>query len=182
MRVPRSKLAATALAAAGLVGLAAAPAIAGPGDTTTTFTLSGNGLSVSVPGSANLSTSGATAIGGSSSLAGSLGTVTVNDNRGALAATWTASVASTDFTTGSGSANEKVTKANVAYTPGVVSNTGVGVGVGTPAANLSSSASVVTAAGVTGAQQSSWNPTVTVTISSDKVAGTYSGTLTPSVA
>jgi len=171
-------LAATTLAAA--FGMTAAPALAATGDTTTTFTLTGNGLSVSVPGSADLSTSGSTLIG-ATSLSGSLGSVQVSDNQGTLAHTWTASVSTTDFTTGGGGANKTIGKANAAYTPGVVTTTGVGVAVGTPATDLSTSASVVTSTAVIGSMTATWNPTVSVTIPADVIAGTYSGTITHSV-
>jgi hypothetical protein len=171
-------IAATGLAA--VIGMTAAPALAAPGDTTTTFTLAGNGLSISVPGSADLSTSGSTLIG-AGSLSGSLGTVTVTDNQGTLAHTWTASVAATDFTTGGGGANKTVANENASYAPGVVSSSGVGVAAGTPALDLGTSASVVTATAVIGAMSASWDPTVSVTIPTDVIAGTYSGTITHSV-
>jgi hypothetical protein len=76
------------------LGALALPAAADT--TTTTFTLSGGALSISVPASKNLGS----AATGASSLSSQLGTVTVTDDRGALAGCWTATVASTDFTTG----------------------------------------------------------------------------------
>jgi hypothetical protein len=167
------------LAAAAVLGATAIPAFA-VGDTTTTFTLAGNGLSISVPGSANLSTSGSTLIG-ATSLSGSLGAVTVTDNQGTLAHTWTATVSSTDFTTGGGGSNKTITKDNASYTPGTVSTSGVGVAVGTPASSLATSSSVVTATAVIGSMTATWNPTVSVTIPTSVIAGTYSGTITHSV-
>jgi hypothetical protein len=173
---------ATGIAAATLTGLTVAPALAAPGDTSTTFTLAGNGISVTTPASANLSSSGNTLIGGASTLSGSLGSISVADNRGGLLGSWTASVTSTAFTTGASGASETISAADVAYNPGVPSTTGVGLAVGTPRSGLASSVSVVTATNVTGAQSASWDPTVTVTVAASKVAGTYSGTITHSIA
>jgi hypothetical protein len=42
----------------------------------------------------------------------------VTDNRGALLGTWTASVSSTDFTTGGATANETIAKGQVTYWSG----------------------------------------------------------------
>ena len=173
----RTKVIAAAAAGAALVALAAGPALATT-DTTTTFTLTANGIGVTVPGTANLSS--ATAIG-SKSLSGSLGSISVTDNRGGLAVAWTATVSSTNFVTGGGTTNETIAKANVGYNPGTVTGTGIGVAVGTPAVSLATAAPVVAAPGVTGAESASWNPTVSVTIPSNAVAGTYTGTLTHSV-
>ena len=177
-RTKRVAVAAVGIATAATIALTTAPALAG--DTTTTFTLAGNGLSISVPASVNLSTAGSTVIG-ASSLSGSLGTVTVTDNQGTLAHAWTATVSSTDFTTGVGGANKTVTKDNASYTPGTITSSGVGAAVGTPALSLATSAPVVTATAVIGAMSASWNPTVSVTIPSSVIAGTYSGTITHSV-
>jgi hypothetical protein len=153
-----------------------AAAWAGPGDTSTTFTLTSGTLAISVPGSANLG-SFAT---GSTVVSGSLGGITVNDTRGALVAQWSASVASTDFTTGTATSNETVTKANVAYTTGVGSSTGTGTFVPVGAASLAVPGVAGTWAGV-GNNSTSWNPTVAMTLLGSQVAGTYSGTITHSV-
>jgi len=118
---------------------------------------------------------------GASSLSGNLGPVTVTDNQGTLAHAWTATVSSTDFTTGVGGANKTVTKDNVSYTPGTITSSGIGAAVGTPALTLATSASVVTATAVIGAMSANWDPTVSVTIPSSVIAGTYSGTVTHSV-
>jgi hypothetical protein len=176
----RTKIVAAGVAGIALAGLAAGPALAS-GDTTTTFTLAGNGLSVSVPATANLSSVSSTLIG-TSSLSGSLGSISVTDNRGGLAVVWTATVSSTDFTTGGGSTHETITKTNVGYNPGTISASGIGTAVGTPAVSLVTSAPVVAATGVTGAESASWSPTVSVNVPSGSVAGTYTGTITHSIA
>ena len=179
MKVQHTKVIVAAAAGAALVALAAGPALAA-GDTTTTFTLAGNGIAVSVPATANLSSAASTLIG-VTSLSGSLGSISVSDSRGGLAVAWTATVSSTDFTTGGGGTNKTITNTNVGYTPGTVTGTGIGVAAGTPAPSLATSAPVVAATGVTGAESASWNPTVTVTVPSNVIAGTYTGTLTHSV-
>lgn len=180
----RTKLLGTAVAAGALIGFAASPALAG--DTTTTFTLSGAGLSVSVPASANLSAS--TAIG-SSGLSASLGSVVVTDARGGLLGTWTASVSSTAFTTDGGGANKSIANSSVKYWSGVATvgagQVAVPVGQQLLSANkvtLAAQRDAVIATGVTGNAVVTFSPTVEVTIPADVVAGTYSGTITHSVA
>ncbi|MDT7545736.1 MAG: hypothetical protein QOE99_1846, partial [Actinomycetota bacterium] len=121
-----------ALALAGSV-FAAAPAFAAcgaagdvcTGSTVATFTLTGGALQISVPaGDATTpdTLGGATGVAGTStSVTGSLGNVSVNDQRAALTAAWTVSAASTNFsniTTGGTTAPETVLNAAVGYNPG----------------------------------------------------------------
>jgi hypothetical protein len=100
-----------------------------------------------------------------------------------LTATWTATVSSTDFTTGTATTEETVTAANVTYTSGVglplLGETGAfvpsaGLGLGTPQ-------TAGTWAGV-GVNHVTWNPTFVFTLATNQVAGTYAGTITHSVA
>src|SRR5919205_1164062 len=100
-----------AVLTAGIVLAATATTAAQAADTTTSFTLGAGALAISAPATANLGT----AATGTANLSASLGAVQVTDARGALLGTWTATVSSTDFTTGGVTANETVTKANVAY-------------------------------------------------------------------
>lgn len=157
----------------------AAPAAHAAG-TSGTFTLTSGTLSISQPASASL---GSAAVG-SLTLSGSLGAVTVTDNRGALTATWTSSVTSTDFTTGGGTTFEKVTAANIAYTAGAAtSSTGVGAFVpGTIAQMSNTTAGTAGTWAGTGNNSVTWNPTLAFTLSASQVAGTYTGTVTHSVA
>ena len=180
MRPRRSPglLLATTLALAALALPAAADT------TTTTFTLSGGALSISVPASKNLGS----AATGASTLSSQLGTVTVTDERGALAGSWTATVASTDFTTGGATTDETVAKSSVTYWSGAATSTS-GTAVRVPgqatsanAQALGSSRTAFSATGVIGNNTTAWNPTLTVNIPSAAVAGTYSGTVTHSVA
>jgi hypothetical protein len=153
-------------------------------DTTTTFSLAAGALSISAPASRDLGT-GST---GGGTVSAQLGTVTVTDNRGALVGTWTASVSSTDFTTGGATANETIAKGQVTYWSGTTTASS-GVAVFAPgqaiAANaqaLSISRTAFSAAAIVGNNSASWNPTVTVNVPAAAVAGNYTGTITHSVA
>src|SRR5579875_1076586 len=115
---------------AGVVGLGAlaapAAAQAATGPTTTTFAVSGGSLDITAPSAAALGSASL----GAGNVSGSLGTVTVSDQRGALLGSWTASVISTAFTTGQGSANETIPASDVGYNPGLPTNvTGTGLPV-----------------------------------------------------
>jgi hypothetical protein len=171
MRRPAALAALTAVASVGLVGVNA-PAQAA--DTTTTFTITAaGGLSISAPASANLGSvsSGATTV------SGSLGTVTVTDQRGLILGNWTATASSTNFAHGSNSSYD-ISKASAVYATGAVSGDGgASVGVG------GSLALPVVAAARVGAGNNtvSWNPTVTVALSPTAVVGTYTATITHSV-
>jgi hypothetical protein len=153
-------------------------------DTTTTFSLAAGSLSISAPASRDLGT-GST---GGGTVSAQLGTVTVTDNRGALVGTWTASVSSTDFTTGGATANETIAKGHVTYWSGTATASS-GLSVFAPgqasAANaqaLSVSRTAFSATAIVGNNSASWNPTVTVNVPAAAVAGDYTGTITHSVA
>src|SRR5687767_7460681 len=77
MKIRRIALAAVAVLLPGLAF--AAPA--GAADTVATFSITAGGLAVTVP-SGTVALTGATAAAGSSSVAGTLGTVSVADTRG----------------------------------------------------------------------------------------------------
>jgi hypothetical protein len=181
----RKQLVALALAGTAAAGLVAAPQ-AHAADTTTTFVLeAAGGLSISVPASTELSAGTATNAG---SITAQLGSVSVSDLRGTLLGSWTASVASSDFTTGTATAEETIGKANVNYWSGA-STASTGVGVFTPgqltgavAESLSASRTAFAATATVGNTSATWNPTVVVTVPSTAVVGTYSGTITHSAA
>lgn len=146
--------------------------------TPSSFLLTSGSLTISQPASASI---GSAAVG-STSLTGKLGTVTVTDGRGLLTASWTATVTATNFTTGGGSTYETVTSANISYSAGVATSI-TGVGTFTPGtlASLASSGTAGIWAGA-GSNSVSWNPSITFTLSASQIAGTYSGTITHSVA
>ncbi len=173
-----------AAAVIAVVGFAAPAPAEASGATTVTFTLTGGALTIAAPASANLG-SGLT---GSSNLSGQLGPVTVTDARGATLGSWTASVVSTDFTTGGGTSNETIPKADIVYASGAATAT-TGVGVFTPGQltialgqALSQSRTAYAATGVVGNNTVTWNPTVQVNVPAAAVTGTYTGTVTHSVA
>lgn len=172
---------ATTTAVVGVLAGLGAPASAAPGDTGATFTLSaGSTLAVSVP-SSTVNLGSATA--GATSLTGSLGAVTVTDTRGLLAAAWTATVSSTNFTTGTATANETVSNALISYSSGSATAAAGQVGAMTPSTGLTLAAPAVAGvwAGV-GNNTVTWTPSLTFTLLASQVAGTYAGTITHSVA
>jgi hypothetical protein len=177
----KTKLVASAAAGLALATLAAGPAMAdSTGDTDTSFTLTGAGLEVSVPSAATIS---ASTFIGITSLSGQLGDVTVTDDRGGLLHSVTATVSATDFTTGTAGDHEVITKDKVTYSSGLASDsTGVGLGVPSGIVTLGSSQTAFSWTGVVGSQSATWDPTITVDVPVDVVAGTYTGTITHSVA
>ena len=153
-------------------------------DTTTTFALAAGALSISAPASSNLGT-GST---GAGTLSSQLGAVTVTDARGALLGTWTATVSSTDFTTGGATADETIAKGQVTYWSGAATATS-GTAVFTPGQATSANAQALSVArtafsatAIVGNNSASWNPTLTVNVPATAVTGTYTGTITHSVA
>ena len=158
--------------AATLVVGAALPASAD--DTSTTFTLTGGGLTLSVGASAALTNeaSGVTA----NVITGTLGVVTVTDARGGTAG-WVASAASTTFT-GSGLSVSD----GVAYTNGTVTETGTNsIAAATAESLTTTAAAVATATAVSGNNTASWNPTLDVSMPAGALAGNYAGTVTTSL-
>jgi hypothetical protein len=174
------KIVVSAMVGASLLGTFGGAASAGT--TTTSFTLNGNaaGLSISVPGTASGIATGST---GATSLSGTLGSVTVTDPRGLLVATWTATVSATSFTTGGASSNETVAKSAITYSSGAGSAALGQVGAMVPSVNsaLGNSAIAASWSGV-GNSTVTWTPTLTFALLASQVAGTYTGTITHSVA
>ena len=164
--------AATGIASLALAGMHA-PAHAA--DTTTTFTIAAaGGLSISAPSTADLGSVSS----GASSVSGSLGTVTVTDQRGLILGNWTATASSSNFAHGSDSAYD-IAKASAVYAAGAVSGSGGGASVG---AGGSLAAPVIAATRLgAGNNSASWDPTVTVALSPTAVVGTYTATITHSV-
>jgi hypothetical protein len=159
---------------AGLVGfaaLAAAPlaASAATAPTTTTFSVAGGDLTITAPGTNS-----------------TLGTYTLGDERDALVGSWTAGVTSTDFTTGTATANETVPAGDVTYTTADVT-----APINSPATTYTSgtagvldnttSLTAMSTVNESGPGGVSWNPTISVSLPAQTVAGTYSGTITHSV-
>jgi hypothetical protein len=167
------------VAAAGIGLLVATAVPASAADTTVTFSITSAGLTITAPGSVSIGSVGA----GATSISGQIGPVTVTDARAALNASWTATVTGTDFTTGGGTPAETIGNINVSYSPGSATST-TGTATFTPGAGgiINVPRTAFTATAITGDNSATWNPTLTVTIPAAAVAGTYSGTVTHSVA
>lgn len=168
-------IAATAAVGSLLLAVGLTPASAA--DTTTTFSLTSGALSVTAPTSAGLGSADLA----STSLAGSLGTVSVDDQRGEALADWSVAVSGGTFTTGGATTSETVPATALAYDPGVVSGSLTTLPVGTAVSDLSVTKTVVTLTDGVGSNTANWSPTVTVTIPDGIVAGSYSGTITHSI-
>lgn len=162
---------------AGLIAATALPASAA--DTTVTFSITTAGLTISAPDSANIGS----VASGATSISGQIGPVTVTDQRGTLNGSWNATVISTDFTTGGGTGPETIPNINNTYSPGpATSTTGTGTFTPGPGGIINVPRVAFTGTALTGNNSATWNPTLTVNIPSATVAGTYSGTVTHSVA
>ncbi|MEZ0095289.1 hypothetical protein ABH925_006488 [Streptacidiphilus sp. EB129] len=174
----------TATAAALLVALSTGTTTgAEAASTATTFSVGGAALTVTAPATADL---GSGTLGGT--VSGQIGVVTVNDARGANPAAWSADVSSTAFTTGSGGPSATVPNSDVSYWSGPSTATS-GSGTFTPgeanaaaAVTLTTSQEAFSMTGGAGGNSCSWNPTVIVALPSTLQTGSYTGTVTHSVA
>jgi hypothetical protein len=155
------------------LAVAVAPAVAA---TPATFDITAGGISLSAPEVSVLLGARTAVVGVGAAISGPLGVVSVTDNRGGTTG-WTASVISTAFL-----GPVSVAALNVSYAVGTI--TGAGPATFTPTAglNLTGVVPVVAASLVTGANSASWNPTVTVATPAGLAVGTYSATITHSVA
>jgi hypothetical protein len=185
MKTLRAGLTALVAASVLLVALPGVASAATTGTTTTTFTLTGGAMSITVPGTTvNLGSVSVAA----SSLTSLLGTVSVNDNRGLLSGGWTSSVTSSHFTTGAGTAAETIIASNVSYWSGAATATsGLGSLLGSQltsvlAVVVNAAQTAFTGGSLLGNNSASWNPTLIVTIPAAAVVGTYTGTVTHTVA
>jgi hypothetical protein len=174
----------TSLVGASLL-LVALPGVAGAATTTTTFTLNGGALNITAPGTTVNLGSASTSAG---SLSAQLGTVSVTDNRGLLNGGWTSTVSSSHFTTGAGTAAETINATNVSYWSGAATaSSGLGTLLGSQLTSLlavviNSAQTAFTGGSLIGNNSASWNPTVVITIPAAAVVGTYTGTVTHTVA
>jgi hypothetical protein len=157
-------------------------------DATQTFTLTviAGTLSITVPGTASI---GSGAPG--TSITGHLGSVQVTDNRGSATAAWTASVTTTSFTTGGATTPETVPIGDISYWSGpstasyLPSTTGTfnpGQANAAAAQVLSSSRTAFTLTSGVGDNSLTWNPTLIAAVPAGAIGGTYTGTVTHSVA
>lgn len=145
----------------------------------------GAALSITAPAAKNLGTA---SVAGGSKATAQLGTVRV-DASGIVAPSFVATVTSTTFKTGGGTASETIGRANVSYWSGAAtasSGAFLTLTPGQPNAATAQDLSVARVAfsgtGLALSVSVSWNPTLTVTVPAGAVAGAYSGTVTHSVA
>jgi len=168
------------LCISGAVVMFAALAIAGSKSvgaaTPATFTLTAGALSISAP-VASVSLGSQVASTNAGTISGSLGVVTVTDQRGGTT-TWTASVISTAFTPTAGPADPA---SNVSYAAGPITVTTTVVATAVAATDLTGVSTVVTGAS-TGISAASWNPTISVFVPANFAPGVYAATITHSVA
>jgi hypothetical protein len=172
-------LSVAAVMGAALTSTAASAAVMAPGPpvpTTVTFTVTSGLLTLSAPGSAALGTSRP-----ASTITGALGLVTVTDDRALLAAAWTVSASSTDFTTGTGASLSVIPVADADYDPHQIATTGTITATATTITLSGTPATVVAGTAGTGNNTASWNPTMSIDVPPDAVGGDYTGTLTQSV-
>jgi hypothetical protein len=156
---------------------AAEAAPAPPVPTTITFAVTSGLLALTAPGSVNLGTATPT-----STLTGNLGLVTVTDDRALLAASWTVTASSTNFTTGTGTPAETIPVSNADYDPGVVGTTGTITGAETRITLSGTPQTVVTGTAGVGNNTAHWNPVIGIDIPAAAVGGTYTATIVHSVA
>jgi hypothetical protein len=142
----------------------------------TTFTLTSGALSISPP-SATVSLGSQVASTTATTMSGSLGTVTVSDQRGGTT-TWVASAISTAFTPTAGPADPA---SNVSYAAGAITNSALVTAAAVAAPDLTGVSPVVNGSS-TGISTTSWNPTISVVIPANLAPGVYSATITHSVA
>jgi hypothetical protein len=141
-----------------------------------TITLTPGALVISAPGT-SVSLGSASVSNSAITISGSLGVVSISDQRG-VTTPWTASVISTAFTPTAGPA---IPASAVSYAAGVITQSSGVVATAVPASDLTGVTTVVT--GVpTGVSSASWNPTITIVVPPNFAPGTYAATITHSVA
>lgn len=169
-------IASAATAAPAVLAHSSSPS-AGDPDTTVTFAVTTGALSLSAPVSVSI---GSGAPG--TTITGALGAVVVTDDRALLTATWTTVASSTDWTTGGGTPAETIPASDAGYDPGSITTTGIITATGTPITLSGNPATVVTGTAGVGNNTATWNPAIAVAVPASAVGGTYTGTLTQSVA
>ena len=149
----------------------------------TSITIAGGLLAITVPSSAALPSAAARRTTGAQ-----LGTVTVTDQRGIASASWTATVTGKTFVTGRATAAETIPLTRVTYWAGPATAT-TGTGTFTPgqasaaaAVNLAVARTAFSLTSGSSVSSASWNPTLSVSVPAGAVSGTYTATITHSVA
>ncbi|MFH8387377.1 hypothetical protein ACH4E7_41835 [Kitasatospora sp. NPDC018058] len=170
----RTRILPVAAAAAALVLVQPSLAVAADDPSTTvTFTVTSGALTLSVPASATL---GSGAPG--TTISAPIGPCTVIDDRALASASWTVMAAETNFANGAST----IPATNATYSAGTVTTTGTITVTPTNVTLSNAAQTVLTGSGGVGDNTASWDPTVAVNVPASAVAGTYTGTLTQSVA
>ena len=171
----RKSLFATVAAAGALADAVISPAVSNAADTVLTFTVLGGALNITAPASQALTVTGDVASGG-------ITPVVVSDQRLGING-WTASAISSDFEKPSPDPATIPASAVTYSAPLLPARTGISTvaGVLVPQ-TIDSTTAVVVATAVIGANTATWTGTVEVDLPSEVVAGTYTGTVTHSVA
>jgi hypothetical protein len=148
--------------------------------TTVTFSVNVGALTITAPASISLGSGDP----GTTITHNLGGNVVVTDLRASLGGTWTATASSTDWTTGTGTTPETIPAGDASYTPGTITVTGTSNAAtqGLNIAALSGDPQDVITATVTGNNTATWDPTIAVAVPAAAVGGTYTATLTQSVA
>ncbi|MEU6402210.1 hypothetical protein [Streptomyces sp. NPDC046985] len=158
----------------------ASPTSASAEDTPVTLEVTGGGLGITVPaGPVDL---GSTTVSSSpQTVTHQLGNVTVTDQRGGTAG-WTATAQAVDFI-GPNNTTISVSAPNSSryYTPQA---SVIGVATVTPSDlnPMYPPGPVQVATQVSGSNSATWNPTISITVPANSLAGTYTSTITHSVA
>jgi hypothetical protein len=157
------------------VAIAAAAILATPG-------LAGADLSINVPSSVDLGS----VVGGTRTLSAPMGTVTVTASALAFPS-YIARVSTSTFTTGSRSTAETVPQAAISYWSGpatlaLLQNAVPGQATAAQAQSLSVQRTAFASSGLALSITTKWNPTIVIALPAAAVTGSYTGTITHSVA
>lgn len=173
----KTLIAAAVLAAAAGTALPATAHAAPSASTDVTFVVAGQGGDLSITagplGTIVPNVNGTGASGG-------LPTVSVTDNRNGSPRAWTATASSTDFV----GPDQTIPKTAVTYTANaVVGKVGGGTLASTGAQTLGSAKAIVTRSGLTWPLEiATWSPALNVDFPGGASIGSYTGTITVSVA
>lgn len=150
-------------------------------DTVASVHVTGGALSILASADVTLTS----VVAGQASTEDLLGTVTVDDMRAAFDGAWTATAVSSDFLNSTVPAAPDIPASDITYIPGSetansgdasFTDDGGGVMSDTIGVDDYSTADEIGVASV------SWDPSIRIALPSDVVAGTYTGTITNSVA
>ena len=154
--------------------------LAGPGgdpDTTVTFEVTVGELAMTAPATSDLGPG----VPGDT-ISHDLGQCRVTDNRALLNAAWTVTASATAFTTGEATPNETIPASDLAYNPGNIDHTGTITVTGTERSLSGTPQTVIAGTAGVGNNTATWDPGMVLSVPDAAVGGTYSGTLTQSVA